>query len=141
MAAWGWSAEQQGSFVRMQYDARQRGYGAAYPAAAVTVILVGDAPAGSMIVARGSDEIRLLDISVLAEFRGGGVGGELIGALIAEAAVSKSALRLGVRRGNRAAHLYERLGFIAKGGDGMYCEMEWTAARDRKSSDEQVGGQ
>jgi hypothetical protein len=30
---------------------------------------------------------------------------------------------------NRAKRLYERVGFVAKGGDDMYCEMEWAAAK------------
>lgn len=125
MASWGWSPAQQASFVRMQYDTRQRGYTAAYPSAANSVVFAGDVPAGSVIIFRGRSEIRLVDISLLPEFRGLGIGGELIGMLISEAVGSKLPLRLTVLCGNRASHLYERLGFISKSGDPMYREMEW----------------
>jgi GNAT superfamily N-acetyltransferase len=128
MASWGWSPAQQGSFVRMQYDVRGRGYAAAYPAAAVSVVSVDGVLAGSIIIFRGPTEIRLLDISLLEEYRGRGIGRDLIASLLSEAARSKFPLRLNVLRGNRAAHLYERLGFVAIGGDAMYCEMEWAPA-------------
>ena len=128
MASWGWSAAQQSSFIRMQFDVRKRGYAATYPSAENRIISIGDLPAGSLIIFRGPGEIRLVDIALLPEFRGRGLGGEVIRMLISEAADAGSALRLSVLRSNRAMHLYERLGFIAKGGDAMYCEMECAPA-------------
>jgi ribosomal protein S18 acetylase RimI-like enzyme len=124
MASWGWSAVQQSSFIRMQYDARKRGYATTYPSAENSIISMGDVPAGSIIIFRGPSEIRLVDIALLPEFRGRGLGGEVIRMLISEAADAGCALRLSVLRSNRATHLYERLGFISRGGDEMYCEME-----------------
>jgi ribosomal protein S18 acetylase RimI-like enzyme len=124
MAKWGWCVVQQSAFIRMQYDVRKRSYATAYPSAEFSLVLVDGVPAGSMIVFRGSSEIRLLDIALLPEFRGRGIGEELIRRLISEAARSKSPVRLSVLRGNRAARLYERLGFVAKSGDQMYSQME-----------------
>ena len=128
MASWGWNSVQQASFVQMQFDARRRGYAAEYPSAQISLICVGESLAGSIIISRSQSEIRLVDITLLPEFRSRGIGGRLIGTLTSEAARSGSAVRLNVLRGNRARHLYERLGFVAKGSDPMYCEMEWTAA-------------
>jgi ribosomal protein S18 acetylase RimI-like enzyme len=125
MASWGWNLGQQMSFVRMQFDARHRGYEATYPSAENSVISVGDTPVGSIIVFRAQNEIRLVDVALLLEFRGRGIGEELVRMLMSEGARSGLPLRLSVLRSNRAAHLYERLGFIAKGGDALYCEMEW----------------
>ncbi len=131
MASWGWSAVQQSSFIRMQHDARRRGYATTYPSAENSIISLGDVPAGSIIIFRGPSEIRLVDIALLPEFRGHGLGGEVIRMLISEAADVGCALRLNVLRSNRATHLYERLGFIARGGDEMYCEMEWAPAESQ----------
>ncbi len=128
LAIWGWSPAQQASFVRMQFHVRQRGYAAAYPSADTSVVCVGDVPVGSTVVFRGTTEMRLVDISLLPEFRSRGIGGELIRILISEAGDSRRALRLCVLRSNRAARLYERLGFAATGGDPMYCEMEFVGA-------------
>ena len=124
MALWAWNPIQQKAFIQMQYDARRRGYAAAHPSAETSIILHGEAPAGSMIVFRGAGEIRLLDISLLSEFRRRGIGRELITMLISEAVRSGVVVRLSVVRGNPAARLYERLGFVATGGDAIYCEME-----------------
>jgi ribosomal protein S18 acetylase RimI-like enzyme len=128
VASWGWSPAQQSSFFRMQYDVRQRGFAAAYPTAAVSVVCVDAVDAGSIIIFRGSNEVRLMDISLLPEYRGRGIGQALIGTLMSEASRLQSPLRLSVLRGNRAARLYERMGFVAKGGDAMYSEMEWVPA-------------
>lgn len=127
MAAWGWEPAQQAGFIKMQFEARRRGYAASYPSGDTSVIFLNDVPVGSLTTFRGSGEIRLLDISLLAEYRERGIGGELIRALISEATSQKSAVRLSVVRGNRAARLYERLGFVATGGDAVYCEMEHLA--------------
>ena len=129
VAAWGWSPAQQLSFLGMQYEIRKRGYAAAYPSAETSIVLVGDAPAGSMIISRGSGEIRLVDIALLPEFRNRGIGENLIRRLISEAARLQSSVRLSVLRGNRAAHLYGKLGFATTGGDEMYCEMECAPAK------------
>jgi|HubBroStandDraft_6_1064221.scaffolds.fasta_scaffold458448_2 ribosomal protein S18 acetylase RimI-like enzyme len=131
MASWGWSTREQSSFIRMQYDARKHGYATSYPSAESAVISISEVPAGSMIVFRSPDEIRLVDIALLPEFRGRGLGGEVIRMLISEAARAGSRLRLSVLRSNRATHLYERLGFIPTGGDGMYCEMECRPTESR----------
>jgi ribosomal protein S18 acetylase RimI-like enzyme len=129
MAFSGWSPAQQSSFVRMQYDARKHGYDASYPSSETSVISIGDVPAGSIIIFRSPSETRLVDIALLPEFRSRGIGGEVIRMLISEADDAGSALRLSVLGSNQARHLYERLGFIVKGGDAMYCEMEWVPAQ------------
>jgi ribosomal protein S18 acetylase RimI-like enzyme len=124
MASWGWSAVQQEAFLQMQFSARERSYEAAYSGAQRRIILLGNDPAGAMIVFQDQTEIRLVDISLLPEHRGRGVGATLIGELIAEAASASVPLRLSVLRGNRAVGLYERLGFVPTGEDEMYLQME-----------------
>jgi len=76
-------------------------------------------------VDRSGDTTVLVDVALLAEHRGRGVGGALMGALLAEAQAACRAVRLHVSRTNPAARLYERLGFVRKGGDEMYAAMEW----------------
>jgi len=133
MESWGWNSAQQASFVEMQFAARRRGYAAEYPSAEICIICVGESRAGSIIISRRQSEIRLVDITLLPEFRSRGIGGHLIGTLIHDAARSRSALRLNVLHGNRARRLYERLGFVREGGDSMYCQMEWKAADQDQS--------
>src|SRR5262245_41743933 len=94
MLGWGWSAEQERDFVRMQFQVRRQSYWFQYPDASESVIVVDGALAGSMMVFRGVSEIRLVDIALLPEFRGRGIGRGLITGLAHEAADSGLPLRL-----------------------------------------------
>ncbi len=124
MAQWGWPPQQQQMFVRMQYDARRRAYSAAYPSADHSVIVTADGPIGSLIVARAAFEIRLVDIAFLSQHRGRGFGSRILTGLVEESIRLKLPLRLSVHRGNRAIHLYQRLGFVPIDSDDVYIEME-----------------
>jgi GNAT superfamily N-acetyltransferase len=124
IAAWGWTAAQQETFLRMQFRARAQSYAFAYPGAAHTILMVNGAAAGSAIVWRRESELRLVDIALLPEFRNRGLGTQFVARLIHEAAAAQIPLCLSVFRGNRAERLYRRLGFVAKSDGGIYIEME-----------------
>jgi ribosomal protein S18 acetylase RimI-like enzyme len=124
VAAWGWDPARRRAFLRMQFDARRRAYQAAYPDADDRVIVQGWQAVGRILVRRADDHIRLVDIAILPRYRKAGIGTCLIRELIAESRSSRRPLRLQVATDNRAAGLYERLGFSVTGGDAAYREME-----------------
>ena len=124
VGAWGWDPARERAFLRMQFDARRRGYQAAYPDADDRVILQDGEAVGRILVSRTEDHIRLVDIAVLPRYRQAGIGTCLIRELIAESRSSRRPLRLQVARDNRAAVLYERLGFSVTGDGAVYREME-----------------
>lgn len=126
MRSWGWPAAQQTQFLQMQFAARSRGYAATYPATRESIVLVNGEPAGYFLVFRGGLEFRLVDIALLPQFRSCGIGRSLISELISESNAANLPLRLSVQRSNSALRLYERLGFIARGGEELHCEMERT---------------
>ena len=128
VAAWGWNPARRHAFLRMQFDARRRSYQANYPGGDDHVIFHDGKAVGRIMVLRAEDHIRLVDIAVLPRHRSAGIGTGLIRELMAESRSSRRPLRLQVVRGNRAAGLYERLGFSITGEDAMYREMEWSAA-------------
>src|SRR5580765_8368868 len=108
-------------------------YLATYAAAENQIIEKDHAPIGRMIVLREPGTCRLLDISLLPEHRGQGIGGELIRALIKECGELGAVLKLQVLNANPAQRLYTRLGFIKTGEDQIYMQMELrphAAARD-----------
>jgi ribosomal protein S18 acetylase RimI-like enzyme len=125
LARLGWPAEQQKHFLEMQYRARTGSYSAMYPDAERKIITDHGVPAGALIVARTSQEIRLVDIAFLPEFRNRGYGSGEIARLIQESEQASLPLRLSVMRGNPAIRLYQRLGFVATAEDSMYIEMEY----------------
>jgi ribosomal protein S18 acetylase RimI-like enzyme len=124
IAAFGWPEAQQEAFLRMQFMAQQRSYQAAYSQAEHQIVERDGTPVGRLMVYREKDSVRLVDIALLAEHCGHGIGGELMRALIEQCLRDGATLRLQVRQTNPAQRLYERLGFTRTGEDAMYVEME-----------------
>jgi ribosomal protein S18 acetylase RimI-like enzyme len=123
-----WSAEQKAAFVAQQFAAQSAHYAEHYAGLTADVILLGGVPAGRLLVARWAEEIRIVDISILPEFRGGGGGSALLRELLAEAEAAGKRLSIHVERENRALGLYERLGFRPVGEHGVHLRMEWDPA-------------
>lgn len=106
--AWGPLA---GTLVPMQLQAQEASYAATFPGAAHDIIECGGEPVGRCIVWRTDDEVRLVDIGLLASYRGRGLGTSIIAALRDEAVQNEKPLRLHVDMVNEGARrLYERLG-------------------------------
>jgi len=124
LAPFGWDTAQQDAFLRMQFNARQRWYEMAYQGADHRLIMVDGEPAGRILVHRGSNAHVLVDIALLTEYRNRGVGTHLLRQLIAEAERDGAAVRLQVLKSNPAYRLYQRLGFVKTGEEGMYFQME-----------------
>ena len=119
-----WPEPQKSSFLRMQFGAQDRYYRENYSEAAFSVILADGRPAGRLYVARWPEEIRIVDIALLPEHRGRGIGTHLLNALISESEESGKPLSIHVERFNPALRLYERLGFHETADKGVYLLME-----------------
>jgi ribosomal protein S18 acetylase RimI-like enzyme len=125
----GWPAAMREAFVRMQFNAQQQGYRAAFPRADFSIILSDGQPIGRLIVNRAENEFLLVDIALQPAQRGRGIGTELLQKLMREAAAAKKPVRLSVLKGQRAFRLYQRLGFEKTGEDGLRDQMEWRGNR------------
>lgn len=115
-----WTEDQRDAFLRQQFDAQDAYYREHYDGATFDVIEVAGEPAGRLYAARWDDEIRVMDIALLPEFRGAGIGTALLGDLLDEAAESGRSVSIHVERNNPALRLYERLGFSYAGEHGIY---------------------
>lgn len=120
-----WPAEQKAAFVAQQFAAQTAHYAQHYPSMSSHVVLVGGVPAGRLLVARWTSEIRIVDISLLPGFRGRGVGSRLLAGLQEEAAAAGRKLSIHVEKFNPALRLYERLGFLPVEDKELYLLMEW----------------
>lgn len=121
-----WEQGQQEAFVRMQFDAQDAEYHRMNPNGTFDVIELQGRPVGRLYVDRRPDEIRIVDISLLPQARGAGIGGGLLAELMDEAAASGRTLTIHVEIANRAESLYTRLGFVEVARRGPYRRMEWT---------------
>jgi len=119
-----WSDDQKAVFVRMQFEAQDAYYREHYHPATFDVIEVDGEPAGRLYVARWEDEIRIVDVALLPEFRGRGIGTRLLRGLLDEAARAGLRLSIHVEKHNPALRLYARLGFAAVADRGVYLLME-----------------
>jgi ribosomal protein S18 acetylase RimI-like enzyme len=121
-----WSAEQKEAFVQMQFEAQDAYYREHYHPATFDVIELEGEPVGRLYVARWEDEIRIIDIALLIEHRGRGIGTALVRGLVGEAAAAGKRLSIHVEKHNPSRRLYERLGFTEIGDRGLYLLMEVT---------------
>lgn len=119
-----WDAEAKRAFLSQQFEAQDAYYREHYTGTTYEVVLVDGQPAGRYYVARWSDEIRLMDITLLPSYRGNGIGTRLLEDLIAEADASGRKLSVHVEKFNRARVLYERLGFAEAEDKGVYVLLE-----------------
>jgi ribosomal protein S18 acetylase RimI-like enzyme len=129
VSAWGWSTAQQTAFLQMQFQAQRRGYAAEYPDADSRIILADDEPIGRILIRRTDRDMWLVDVAILPVHRSHGLGTTLLRSLIAESESGGQPLKLQVAKGNRAARLYERLGFSKISEDQVYIQMEWNPNR------------
>ena len=121
----GWSAAQQDLFLKLQHDAQLRGRAREFPRARLSIVERSGEPAGTLYVDRSDDAICLVDIALLPERRGAGIGAFLIKELQAEAGKVGVPVRLRVASGDLAQKLCERLGFVRTGGGDVHEAMEW----------------
>jgi ribosomal protein S18 acetylase RimI-like enzyme len=127
LAAVPWDEATKRAFVEQQFRAQDFHYSRYFGEASRDVIEVGGEPAGRLYVHRKADEILIVDIALLAPFRGRGIGTALLRELMDEAARAGARLTIHVERNNPALSLYERLGFEVAGDDGgIYLLMAWT---------------
>jgi ribosomal protein S18 acetylase RimI-like enzyme len=73
--------------------------------------------------------ITFLDIALLPEYQNQNIGTTLIQSLLQEATEAQKSVVLHVLRSNRAARLYERLGFKLVSEDAVYREMKFIPAK------------
>ncbi|MGB9180194.1 MAG: GNAT family N-acetyltransferase [Pyrinomonadaceae bacterium] len=122
-AAVPWSEEQLQAFLITQFTSQQRVYDAQYPQAEHHIILYDDVAAGTIRANQTKDEIHLIDLALLPEYRNIGIGSSVLKEYLAEGRRSGRVVSLNVLKTNRAIRLYERLGFSFAGEDGAYLLM------------------
>jgi GNAT superfamily N-acetyltransferase len=130
MAVVPWSEEQKDAFLRMQFDAQHRFYRSRYGRARFDVIEKDGEPIGRLYVDRGENEIRIVDVALLPEHRGRGIGSARMREILDEARTEGKRVVIHVERENPAHRWYVRLGFRVVEDLGIYFRMEWTSEKE-----------
>jgi ribosomal protein S18 acetylase RimI-like enzyme len=119
-----WSDDQKGLFLDSQFRAQHQHYQQHYPTADWLMIMRADQVVGRLYIDRWQREHRVIDIALLPEYRGRGLGSAVIRDLLDEAAAVRKTLSIHVEKANRAQLFYARLGFQKVGDQGAYDLME-----------------
>ncbi len=125
MAQVPWSESEKQAFLEQQFAFQHDYYTKNFGKASFQLVLLDGEPAGRLYLDRRDDEIRLIDIALLPEHRGQGIGGGLMRDVLAEGRRSGLPVRIHVEQNNPALRLYRRLGFERVGDVGIYYLMEW----------------
>lgn len=124
LAVTSFSDEQKVAFLRQQFGAQHHHYQLHYAGSAFALIRKAEEPVGRLYLAVLAREIRVIDIAILPQHRGRGLGAAVLGAVLEEGALRGCPVRIHVERFNRALSLYQRLGFRQIADEGVYYLME-----------------
>jgi ribosomal protein S18 acetylase RimI-like enzyme len=89
------------------------------------VLMQAGVRVGLLKVARDGPEWKVIQIQLVPELQGQGLGAELLHQIIREANAAKATLGLSVLKANPARSLYERLGFVIESESGPEYNMRW----------------
>lgn len=120
-----WTEQQKLQFLSEQFSFQHAHYMEAYQSAEFLIVKEGKQSIGRLYKDYREDEIRIIDIALLPEYRGKGIGGQIMESILAEAEKMGKAVRIHVEYNNPAMKLYKRLGFSKIGDTGVYYFMEW----------------
>lgn len=129
MAMVPWSAEQKDAFVRMQFDAQSRHYAGEYPGASHEIICRDEVPVGRLYLERRAQELHILDVTILPQFRNAGIGTLLLRRLLDEASAGGKAVTIYVESFNPSLPLFRKLGFQPVAEDGFQLLLRWSRSR------------
>lgn len=118
LAPLGWSEAQLESFLRMQHVAQHTDYWRNYDTSRFRVVTCDGQDVGRLYVERRPGALDIIDIALLPEHRGRGIGTRLLEALACEADADALTMQIHVEHANPAQRLYLRHGFefVDEGG-------------------------
>ena len=121
------SDEHKRAMLGQQHDAQRQHYRTYYAGAAFSVIELDGVAIGRLCLLRGERDDTLVDIAVLPDHRGTGIGGMVLDRILEEAAALGRGVTLRVDHANPARRLYERKGFRETARGDVDAEMTWRA--------------
>jgi N-acetylglutamate synthase-like GNAT family acetyltransferase len=133
-----WSDEQKSEFIRIQFAAQQNHYQTYFPEQQQFVVLRDGELVGRYWVAHRSDEIKILDITILPRLRNAGIGTYLVSRILGEGEESRKPISVYVETFNPSLKFFEKLGFVATETQGMHVLMRWTPGQEANQNSTQA---
>lgn len=120
-----WSREEKHDFLDQQFHAQHSFYQQSFPKAQFDLVSHRGIRIGRLYQEERIDEIRIIDIAIIPQYRNQGIGSKLIREIIDRAENINKCVRIHVEHNNRALHLYLNLGFQQIDTSGVYFLMEF----------------
>ncbi len=118
--------ERKKAFLDQQFAAQFEHYGIHYPTCERNIVEKDGEMIGRLWIDEWQDQLRLVDIALVPECRGSGIGSKLLRDILARSVASGKPVTIHVEAYNPALRLYERLGFQHVDTNGIYYLMRWT---------------
>ena len=125
LASLPWSAEQKQVFLASQFQAQRRHYRTHFAQCAFDILERDGVPVGRLYLDARPTRLHIVDIALLPEWRGKGLGTAILEALMVTAQAGGRGVGIFVEKFNPALRLYRRLGFTDIADREVYLEMEW----------------
>lgn len=119
-----WSDDQKWTFITQQFELQRLHYRTYYADTSFDVIEHNGLPAGRFYL-QEVGQFRIIDIVLMPEWRGKGVGTAIVEALIETARARGKDIDIFVEKFNPALDWYRRLGFREFDDTDVYLEMRW----------------
>lgn len=118
---------QKKAFLRQQFALQTKHYDKVYREAELQIIMKDGQPIGRIYTDYNvkDNQFHLIDITLLREYRGLGIGRYLIEGLKARAASANASLSLYVHSFNPALKFYQGLGFVQRRSEHGHLYLQW----------------
>ncbi len=123
-----WTDGDKAHFLEGQFKLQDLHYERAFPTAFRRIIQMDGVDIGRLYLDRQDDCLRIIEFTVTPEWRGRGIGTDILRSLMNEAHGGKVPVRLHVEKTSPAINLYLRHGFQATGEEAHHFAMEWQPA-------------
>jgi len=122
--------QQRLALLSQQFDLQDTHYRNFFPATDRRIVTVDGAPVGRIYLLREEPMWTLIDLSLLPEITGQGVGSRLIDAMVTEADAARRPITLHCSMTNPAFEIYKAKGFVEVRAEGADWVMErWPSGR------------
>ncbi|MEM7214392.1 MAG: GNAT family N-acetyltransferase [Pseudomonadota bacterium] len=122
-----WTQEEKDNFIDMQFKAQHQHYQIHYPDAVWLVIEIAGERVGRLYLEHWETQHCVIDIALMPEMRGKGIGNAIMQDVIEQAAGVGRDVCIHVEKNNPAMRLYKNLGFKVVEDKGVYDLMVWSA--------------
>jgi ribosomal protein S18 acetylase RimI-like enzyme len=117
---------QKREFLDQQFGAQYQHYQLHYPTCERNIIEKDGQPIGRLWIDEWRDQIRLVDIALMPEWRRSGIGSALVREVLERGAKAGKPVTIHVEGYNPALRMYQRMGFEHVDTNGVYYLMKWT---------------